>query len=309
MILSVSRRTDIPAFYSDWFYNRIREGYACVRNPMNRHQVSKIRLSPDVIDCIVFWSKNPAPMLPRLGELADSMYYFQFTVTPYDRELETGLPQKESVIETFRRLSDRIGPKRVIWRYDPILFSQSMDVSYHLHGFEAIAKRLASCTQTCVISVVDLYQKTRRNLRETTAREPSADEITRLAAGLAAIASSYGIRIQSCAERIDLEPMGIRHGRCIDRMLIEKLLGRRLEVAKDRNQRPECGCVQSVDIGAYDTCSHGCLYCYANTDMGTVYRNRVLHDPSSPLLIGRIGEDDIVKERTIRSFKESDALF
>jgi len=276
---------------------------------MNRHQVSKIRLSPDVIDCIVFWSKNPAPMLPRLGELADYMYYFQFTVTPYDRELETGLPQKESVIETFRRLSDRIGPKRVIWRYDPILFSQSMDVSYHLHGFEAIAKRLASCTQTCVISFVDLYQKTRRNLRETTAREPSADEITRLAAGLAAIASSYGIRIQSCAERIDLEPMGIRHGRGLRRMLIEKLLGRRLEVAKDRNQRPECGCVQSVDIGAYDTCSHGCLYCYANTDMGTVYRNRVLHDPSSPLLIGRIGEDDIVKERTIRSFKESDALF
>ena len=161
MILSVSRRTDIPAFYSDWFYNRIREGYACDRNPMNRHQVSKIRLSPDVIDCIVFWSKNPAPMLPRLGELADYMYYFQFTVTPYGRELETGLPQKEIIIDTFRQLSDRIGPKRVIWRYDPILFSQSMDVSYHLHGFEAIAKRLASHTQTCVISFVDLYQMTR----------------------------------------------------------------------------------------------------------------------------------------------------
>lgn len=105
MILSVSRRTDIPAFYSDWFYNRIREGNVCVRNPMNRHQVSKIRLSPDVIDCIVFWSKNPAPMLPRLDEFVDYMYYFQFTVTPYDRELEKGLPQKESVIDTFRRLS------------------------------------------------------------------------------------------------------------------------------------------------------------------------------------------------------------
>ena len=184
-----------------------------------------------------------------------------------------------------------------------------MDVSYHLHGFEAIAKRLASCTQTCVISFVDLYQKTRRNLRETTVREPSADEITRLAAGLASIASSYGIRIQSCAERIDLAPMGIRHGQCIDRMLIEELLGCRLEVAKDRNQRPECGCVQSVDIGAYDTCSHGCLYCYANTDMETVYRNRALHDPSSPLLIGRMEEGDVVKERSIRSFKGNDALF
>ena len=309
MILSVSRRTDIPAFYSDWFYNRIREGQVCVRNPMNRHQVSKIRLSPDVIDCIVFWSKNPAPMLPRLDELADYMYYFQFTVTPYDRELEKGLLQKEIIIDTFRRLSDRIGPKRVIWRYDPILFSQSMDVQYHLLGFESIAKRLASCTQTCVISFVDLYQKTRRNLRETTVREPSADEITRLAAGLAAIASSYGIRIQSCAERIDLEPMDIRHGRCIDRILIEGLLGCRLEVAKDRNQRPECGCVQSVDIGAYDTCSHGCLYCYANTDTKTVCRNRGLHDPLSPLLIGRMEEGDVVKERAIRSFKVSDALF
>lgn len=309
MILSVSRRTDIPAFYSDWFYNRIREGQVCVRNPMNRHQVSKIRLSPDVIDCIVFWSKNPAPMLPRLGELADYMYYFQFTVTPYDRELEKGLPQKETIIDTFRQLSDRIGPKRVIWRYDPILFSQSMDVRYHLHGFEAIAKRLASCTQTCVISFVDLYQKTRRNLRATTVREPGADEITRLAAGLAAIASSYGIRIQTCAERIDLEPMGIRHGRCVDRMLIEELLGGRLNVAKDRNQRPECGCVQSVDIGAYDTCSHGCLYCYANTDTKTVCRNRMLHDPSSPLLIGRMEEGDVVKERAIRSFKVNNPLF
>ena len=248
-------------------------------------------------------------MLPRLGELADYMYYFQFTVTPYGRELETGLPQKESVIDTFRQLSDRIGPNRVIWRYDPILFSQSMDVRYHLHGFEAIAKRLASHTQTCVISFVDLYQKTRRNLRATTAREPSADEITRLASGMAAIASSYGIRIQSCAERIDLEPMGIRHGRCIDRMLIEELLGGRLNVARDRNQRPECGCVQSVDIGVYDTCSHGCLYCYANTDTKTVCRNRVLHDPSSPLLIGRMEEGDVVKERVIRSFKVSDTLF
>ena len=309
MILSVSRRTDIPAFYSDWFYNRIREGQVCVRNPMNRHQVSKIRLSPDVIDCIVFWSKNPAPMLPRLGELADYMYYFQFTVTPYDRELETGLPQKESVIETFRRLSDRIGPKRVIWRYDPILFTQNIDIRYHLQYFEAIAKRLASYTHTCVISFVDLYQKTRRNLKDTTARELSLCEITLLASGLVSIASRYGIRIQTCAEQIELEQVGIKHGRCIDNILIEDLLGVKLYVAKDKNQRLECGCVQSIDIGEYNTCSHNCLYCYANFNKNMVYQNMILHDPSSPLLIGRIGEGDVVKERAIRSFKVSDALF
>lgn len=309
MILSVSRRTDIPAFYSDWFYNRIREGYVCVRNPINRHMVSKIKLSPDLIDCIVFWSKNPKPMLPRLDELKDYMYYFQFTINPYNKELEKGVPYKESIIETFKQLSDKIGPKRVIWRYDPILFTQNIDIRYHLQYFEAIAKRLASYTHTCVISFVDLYKKTQRNLKDTTARELNLSEITLLASGLVSIASRYGIRIQTCAEQIELEQVGIKHGRCIDNILIEDLLGVKLYVAKDKNQRLECGCVQSIDIGEYNTCSHNCLYCYANFNKNMVYQNMILHDPSSPLLIGHITDDDIVKERAIHSFKVSNALF
>ena len=143
MILSVSRRTDIPAFYSEWFYNRIKEGFVYVRNPMNIHKVSKILLSPDVIDCIVFWSKNPGPMLSRLDELKDYMYYFQFTVNPYDKGLELGVPRKEGIINTFKELSEKIGPKRVIWRYDPILLTDSMGIDYHVRYFEEIAKRLA----------------------------------------------------------------------------------------------------------------------------------------------------------------------
>ena len=167
MILSVSRRTDIPAFYSDWFFNRIREGFVYVRNPMNIHKISKIKLSPDVIDCIVFWSKNPCPMLSRLDELQPYMYYFQFTINPYDMKLEQNVPTKNGIIETFRVLSDKIGPERVIWRYDPIILTDSISMNYHVKYFEELAKRLQGYTYTCVISFLDLYKKTERNISDT----------------------------------------------------------------------------------------------------------------------------------------------
>ena len=303
MILSVSRRTDIPAFYSDWFFNRMKEGFVCVRNPMNIHQVSKIELSPDVIDCIVFWSKNPKPMLPRLDELKDYMYYFQFTITPYDKDMERNIPDKEKVvIPCFKELSEKIGPKRVIWRYDPILLTEKMDMDYHIRYFEEIAKRLKGYTDTCVISFVDLYKKTQSNLKDTQAREPSLKEMMEIAAKMFVIAQKYGITIQTCAEEIALESVGIKHGKCIDNALIEDLLGVKLVVSKDPNQRKECGCVQSIDIGEYNTCAHGCKYCYANFKESMVLRNRAAHDPNSPLLVGQIGADDKVTERKLFSF-------
>ena len=175
MILSVSRRTDIPAFYSDWFFNRMKEGFVYVRNPMNIHQVSRITLSPEVVDCIVFWSKNPRPMLDRLGELKDYMYYFQYTINAYDQGLEAGVPRKEGIINTFKVLSEAIGPKRVIWRYDPILLTETLDKDYHINYFEELAKRLEGYTNTCVISFVDLYKKTQRNLRDKIAMIGSDD--------------------------------------------------------------------------------------------------------------------------------------
>ena len=160
MILSVSRRTDIPAFYADWFFNRIKEGFIYVRNPMNIHQVSRISLSPSIIDCIVFWSKNPKPMLDRLDELKNYMYYFQFTINPYDIKLEEYVPTKSGIIDTFKELSNKIGPERVIWRYDPIILTDTLTMEYHVKYFEELAKRLNGFTQTCVISFVDLYKKT-----------------------------------------------------------------------------------------------------------------------------------------------------
>lgn len=273
-----------------------------VRNPMNIHQVSKIILSPEVIDCIVFWSKNPRLMLNRLDELKDYMYYFQFTINPYDKGLEGGVPKKEGIINTFKELSEMIGPKRVIWRYDPILLTETMDKEYHYRYFEEIAKRLEGYTDTCVISFVDLYKKTQQNLKDTTAREPSIKEMLEMAARLFVIAQKYGITIQTCAEEIALETVGVKHGKCIDNALIEDLLGVKLVVSKDPNQRKECGCVQSTDIGEYNTCAHGCKYCYANFKDSVVAANRAAHNPLSPLLIGELGANDIVTERKLFSF-------
>ena len=166
MIISASRRTDIPAYYADWFCNRIREGYVCVRNPMNFHQVSRIDLSPDVVDGIVFWTKNPLPLMARLEELRGYTFYFQFTLTPYGKDVEPCVPSKNDVIlPAFQELSRRVGPERVIWRYDPILFTNRYTMDYHITFFSQLARRLEGYTRKCIISFVDLYRNTQTNMK------------------------------------------------------------------------------------------------------------------------------------------------
>ncbi len=191
MILSASRRTDIPNYYADWFMGRIREGYCCVRNPMNPRQVSRIDLAPQAVDCIVFWTKNPAGLLPRLKELRDYTYYFQFTLTGYGRDIEPNLPDKrEKLIPAFRELSEKIGKERVIWRYDPIFVNEKYTVSYHLKAFEEIADRLAGYTEQVVISFVDLYAKIRKNAAAHSIRDTGEGDMMRLAGEMARIAAA-----------------------------------------------------------------------------------------------------------------------
>ena len=305
MILSVSRRTDIPAFYADWFYNRVKEGFVYVRNPMNVHQVSLIPVTPDIVDCIVFWTKNPASMLSRLDEIDHFNYYFQFTINPYDQELEVRVPAKNGLIETFKKLSDRIGSKRVIWRYDPVLLTDRINPDYHVKYFEAIARKLSSYTQKCAVSFIDFYRKTKKNLSRTTARELNQQEIFTISEKIAGIAESYQIEVQSCAEKYNLESLGIKRGKCIDHALIEDIAGFRIKSGKDKNQRKECGCIESIDIGEYNTCLHDCLYCYANSSRIDVLDKKERHHPDSPLLTGEITGNDIVRKRQAVSLKIS----
>ena len=299
MILSVSRRTDIPAFYSEWFFNRIKEGFVDVRNPMNIHQVSRIKITPEVVDCIVFWTKNPKMMLSRLDELKDYKYYFQFTINPYDKQIESGVPVKAEVIETFKELSKKIGADKVIWRFDPILITDKIDVAYHIKYFEELAKRLEGYTTRCVISFVDLYKKTVTNTKPLNMREPNENEMRLLAENLVGIAKKHNMQVLSCAENINLEAQGVEHGCCIDPHLIEEICGYNIEVKKDKKQRKECGCVESIDIGAYNTCCHVCAYCYANFNNEKVKNQSSRHIKTSSLLTGELTEEDVVKERKV----------
>lgn len=321
MILSVSRRTDIPNYYSDWFYNRIKEGFLYVKNPFNPHQVSKIMLSKETVDCIVFWTKNPEPMFARLHELDDYAYYFQFTLTGYGRDMEPNVPhKKEKMIPVFKQLSDRIGSNRVVWRYDPILFSGVYTQEYHLQTFSQIADALAGYTKRCVISFVDIYDRNRaamgklgvrefpgeRNLCEKQISADAALEkhFREFVSRLAGIAHRNGMEIVTCAEKMDLRDCGAAHGSCIDRTLVEEIVGYDIRVSGDKNQRAECGCAESVEVGAYHTCMNGCKYCYANDSDGRARQNYRLYDADSPLLCGKIGDGDKITERKVSLLKE-----
>lgn len=310
MILSASRRTDIPSYYSDWFFNRIKEGFVYVRNPMNPHQVSKIVLTPEVVDCIVFWTKNPKPMLDRMNELKEYNYYFQFTLTGYGRDIESNIPhKKDKMIPTFQELSERIGAEKVIWRYDPILFTDKYTPEYHLKAFEQIATTLKGYTEKCVISFVDEYTKTKRNMEAIGVFELKPPQLQTFAKKIAEIAKSNGMKIASCAESIDLEACGMTRNSCIDKELIERIIGCRLNVNKDKNQRPSCGCVESVEIGTYNTCQNGCKYCYANYSAESVKKNCSKYDPQSPILCGVLDKNDKITERKVASQKENQLQF
>jgi hypothetical protein len=265
MVISASRRTDIPAFQGEWFMECLRAGEVFVRNPVNGAQVSRIDLSPEAVDCFVFWTKNPAPFLRFLDEIDGRgyRYYFQFTLTPYDRDLEPNLPEKEALIATFCRLSERIGRERVLWRYDPVVLNSRYGYSYHAGQFEQFCQALEGRTEKCVISFIDAYGFLKKNFTELGIRELNAGEITGIAEILQPVAEKYGLALASCCEKADLARHNIGGNRCIDAELINRVFGLNLAYRKDPGQRAQCGCHVSRDIGSYRTCLHGCRYCYA----------------------------------------------
>ncbi len=298
MIVSASRRTDIPAFYGDWFMNRIREGFVLVRNPFNPRQISRISLGPDRVDCIVFWTKNPAPFLGSLEELdrRGFLYYFLFTLTPYGKEIEENLPDKEELVSTFVKLSGMIGRNKVVWRYDPVVITDRLDAAYHAREFRDLARKLAPYTDRCIISFLDFYAKTRRNMTGLHAQEIGEAAMRTLAGAFMDICRQNRLVLQTCAEEIDLTDIGVLRGKCIDDRRIAALLGGVFSGRKAPGQRTACNCVESVDIGAYNSCPHHCRYCYANYSADQVAANRTLHDPHSPLLIGRLGGEDRIAD-------------
>jgi hypothetical protein len=294
MIISASRRTDIPAFYFQWFMNRIRQGYCLVPNPFNPKHVSRVSLKSEDVDIIVFWTRDPKPALPHLTEL-DSLgyhYYFLYTVMNNPRSIDVKTPPLRTAIRTFQELTDRIGPQKVIWRYDPIVFTTVTDAAFHRKTYQYIAEALRGRTYRSIISTIDLYRKTQKRFCELAAegidlQTCERDEYKDLMCALARGARDNGMDIFSCAEKQSLKAYGIRPGKCVDDAYILSTFGLSVTHKKDPSQRNACGCVVSKDIGMYESCVFGCRYCYATTRFEQAKINYENHNPDSPALIAR----------------------
>jgi hypothetical protein len=319
VVVSASRATDIPAFFADWFSKRLEADYCAWVNPFNAHQ--KMYVSFAKTRAFVFWSKNPKPLFQYLSQVEDRGigYYFQFTLNDYEEEnLEPGVASLEKRIETFLELSDRIGPDRVIWRFDPLLIGEGLSAESLLERINRLAERLQGATRKLVISFADIsaYRKVQSNLGKSGGayREMTASEVETVAVGLVELRKRTGLIVGTCAEQVDLSDKGIEHNRCVDDDLLSKLypddaalmefLGRNQQdmfsiasakAKKDPGQRKECGCIVSKDIGSYNTCPHLCNYCYANSSQESVKRKFKKRNVDSEMMIeGDIHEDNPV---------------
>lgn len=307
MILNTGMRTDIPAFYSAWWMNRVRAGFVLVRNPYCPEQITRYALDPEVVDCIIFCTKNPAPMLPNLKEMAQFRQYWFVTITPYGKETEPNVPPKEQVMQHVIALSETLGTDCVGWRYDPIFVDETYTVARHIRDFEAMCRVLSGHVTVCIISFLDLYEKVKRNFPEAQAVAP-ADRMA-LAKAFVQIGRQYGIRVKGCAEGDALAQFGVDCSGCMTKETLEAAVGSRLDVPKKKSLRAECNCVLGSDIGAYDTCGHLCRYCYANSDRAAVRRNMCLHDPQSPLLIGNVQPGEVIRPAKQESWLDGQLTF
>lgn len=292
-IISASRRTDIPAFYSQWLVNRLRAGWVLTCNPFNYRPV-KVSLKPAEVAGIVLWSKNFGPLLPHLPEI-DAMGYrcfFIFTITALPRVFEPRVVNSEEAIAAFKSLARRYSPDHVQWRYDPIVLTSLTDPDYHLRTFRSLCRRLEGYTKRCYTSFATFYAKVRRRMEGLAARagievweDPPADQQRQLAEELAEIAGQHGIELFSCCNDL-LVGEKIKKAHCIDAKVLAPLFGLQPNLYRPKPTRPQCGCYESVDIGMYDTCPHLCAYCYANASPRKVLLNFRRYDPSLPGLPG-----------------------
>ncbi len=306
MILFASGRTDIPAFYAPWFMRRLREGFVDVRNPYDQTQVTRYEITTNKVDCIVFCSKNPEPMLQYLAELRriGLGIYFFVTITPYEEDIESNVVPVSHVVKVFHKLSDQLGRQCVCWRYDPILVNEHYTIDFHKDAFAAICSKIEGATDRCIISFIDLYRKTIRQLPH--AREVTEQEQCEIATSLSKIAAQHHIKIESCAEKCDLSSYGVARGACVTRCIIEEAIGHPLleRGIGIQTLRSHCNCLPMRDIGAYNSCPHLCRYCYANDDPRLVRANIATHSPFSTMLLGELQPGDHLHLADQKSYRD-----
>ena len=290
MILNVSGRTDIVAFYTPWFMKRYHEGFVDVRNPFNPKLVSRIYF--DDVDLIVFCTKNPLPIIDYLQEI-DKPILFHVTLTPYKKDIEPNVYRKDKIIEGIKKVSSIVGIDNLYVRYDPIFLSDKYDLDYHKKTFERMCSLLSGYVKYIIISFIDDYKNVRNNRQILKKRDITHDDFKEMGISFSAISKKYGMSVQTCFEDENLVSYGFKNDVCLSHTLAFKLTGKAFKNWKAR----KCGCVQMVDIGAYNSCKHLCKYCYANYDEKMIENNVRKHDVNSSLLIGKLEENDVIKVR------------
>lgn len=293
MILFVSGRTDIPAFYSNWFINRVKAGFVDVRNPFNQKLVSRIYFSD--VDLIMFCSKNPLPMINKLDILKVPVL-FHVTITPYGKDVEPNIPDKRLIIDGVKKLSLVLSIDNVVVRYDPIFLSDKYNVDYHIRAFDKLCKNLNGYVNKIIVSFMDEYKNVRSNKNILKYRAFTREDYKKIGEAFSKSAHDNGMSVQTCFEDEDLTEYGFVKGECLSHELAYILTGKKFKSSNVRKEK-KCECVQMVDIGDYNSCMHMCKYCYANYDEKAVSNNFERHDDNSSLLIGSIQRDDVIKVR------------
>lgn len=293
MILMVSGRTDIVAFYSEWFMNRYRDGYVDVRNPFNPKLVSRINF--DNVDLIMFCTKNPIPIVNHLKEI-NKPTLFHVTLTPYNKDIEPNVPDKKKIIEAIKQISQIIGQDNIYIRYDPIFLNNKYNLDYHKRAFNKICQLLNGYVKYIIISFIDDYKNVRKNYKYLNYKELTEEDYKTIGMSFSKSAKENNMTVQTCFEEKNLIEYGFIKEDCLSHTLAYKLTGKTFNTWKARKGN-KCKCVEMVDIGAYNTCKHLCKYCYANFDEKEINNNVIKHNPNSSLLIGELNKDDIIKKR------------
>ncbi len=290
MIISCSRRTDIPSFYSRWLFNRLRDGFCFVKNPFNPNQISRVDLKPETVTAIVFWTRFPEPMLGDICLLDEIgfKYYFLITLNNYPKKYEENNPTLSKSIKSIYKLNDLTDSDKIIWRYDPMIINKELDFDFHLKNFEYLCKQLERKVKKVITSIVNPYKKSLKLMRN---KNLEIDESVRSLQGfrkflsyLKTIALSSNLALEICSDSMDFSDIGIEPARCIDNRLLNKLFHLNLKYTKDKSQRKECTCTISKDIGTYNTCIMNCNYCYATLNQNTAQFNHKSHDERNPNL-------------------------
>ena len=295
MILNVSGRTDIVAFYTEWFMNRYKEGYLDVRNPFNKKLVSRIYFSD--VDLIMFCTKNPIPIIDKIKEI-NKPILFHITLTPYNKDIEPNVIDKTKIIESIKELSKIIGIDNIYVRYDPIIISDKYNIDYHIKAFSKLCILLNGYVKRIIISFLDEYKNVKENRNILKYKTLTDNDYKLISRNFSKTASNNGMTVQTCFEDRNLVEYGLIKGECLSHELAYKLTGKSYKSWTARKER-KCNCVQMVDIGVYNSCKHFCKYCYANYNEKEVINNYKNHNPNSSLLIGELENDDIIKVRRI----------